>query len=261
MPGPRYCILCGESFHGGRVDLRYCGANCRTRACRMRRRGEPIHEKCAPQPMSLASLLSDGLPCPCCGVRIVMHVTTTQAGVPDGHTTAAIPKGPASAEYRSSQGASRPVAKKTSQDASLSHPKVQAAARSPLPLAEEDHAPARLLTGPPDALVAHRAPPTAPVGPKVARHPPITPAVPRRQDEPQAAVSSPIPSGIFSQQHLWLPCYQDVSERPAVYILAAAETKLRGDPWLGSGHVLVRMSVLRPLMSLTGVTSGKSARI
>lgn len=89
MSGPRYCVLCGVTLAGGRVDKLYCGANCRTRACRMRKRGEPISPKSAPQPVSLASLLSDGVPCPCCGVRIVIHATAAQAGAPQGYTVAA----------------------------------------------------------------------------------------------------------------------------------------------------------------------------
>ena len=231
MPGPRYCILCGEAFQGGRVDRRYCGANCRTRACRMRQRGEPIHEKSAPQPVSLAALLNEGLPCPCCGVRIVMHVTTTQAGVPDGHTTAVIPRGPTSAEHRSHQGASRPAARKRSQGTSQPHQRAQAVARAPAAVAssvrppEKEHTLAHQLTEslePPDAKRTTQA---GAIGPRVARQPSSTPAAPQRRDAPHSPMSDPVPSEIFNQKDLWLPCYKQIGERPAVYISAAAKVK------------------------------------
>lgn len=129
MPGPRYCVLCGDPLQGGRVDRRYCGANCRTRACRMRQRGEPISATGTPQPLSLASLLSDGVPCPCCGVRIVLHATANQAGAPIGHTVAALPKGPA--EPHPHRRSSRPAPKKSRRGSPPSQ-RAQVKPRSPL---------------------------------------------------------------------------------------------------------------------------------
>lgn len=100
MLGAPYCLLCGADLRGGRSDRRYCGANCRTRASRMRKRGEPVRPSAAPQSVLLASLLTEGLSCPCCGVRIMLHTTVLQAGAPTGHTVPASQHGHAPPDTR-----------------------------------------------------------------------------------------------------------------------------------------------------------------
>lgn len=89
MPGPRYCLLCGDELRGGRVSPLYCGVNCRTRAARMRKRGLPVAQTASPTLISLGSLLTEGMSCPCCGARIALHTTAVQAGMPAGHIASA----------------------------------------------------------------------------------------------------------------------------------------------------------------------------
>lgn len=91
MPGPRYCRLCGDELRGGRVDRIYCDVNCRTRASRMRKRGVPVGPVASPQPVSLAALLTEGMTCPCCGVRIALQASAMQAGMPTGYAVPAAP--------------------------------------------------------------------------------------------------------------------------------------------------------------------------
>ena len=297
MPGPRYCILCGDPLQGGRVDRRYCGANCRTRACRMRQRGEPISPKGTPQPVSLASLLSNGVPCPCCGVRIVLHATANQAGVPKGYTATAIRKGLAGPSLH--RHASRPAQKpprgeaspsqraqakprpslpaawaekpdrlhnkspaphprprqspgaspKSSPPSNPARPEVSHAARSRQePAAKSERRPQPHSTSgskprpTPNHEVRTRqspqtAPPPSPISTRAPRPSPSSTSVLPHQIAPAKSVTH-VAAGFLDQGNLRLPGYADICNDSHGYIVAAATTKVRGNPWQINGQVL-----------------------
>ena len=274
MPGPRYCILCGESFQGGRVDRLYCGANCRTRACRMRKRGEPIRPSAAPQPISLSALLSDGVPCPCCGVRIVLHATASQAGVPDGYTTAARSKlsaeghvhvhaprsGPRSPRTAPPSRQRTPPAAKseradgreTGRHESLHLPlqsfdsrageAVQKAAGIPAggsgaPLGRKPVTQSEQNKDPAPSRTTRQA-----VQARPAHQPARTPtAVSSPATGPASNSLNSLPAGFFRPPDLRLPSYDDLCEYTQIYVSAAAVVILHGDPWQNNSQQLKRL--------------------
>ena len=69
-------------------------------------------------------------------------------------------------------------------------------------------------------------------------------AAPGRPLKPPTAVPKSVrrlPAGFFSESDLRLPGYDDICDDPNAYMLSAANTNLRDDPWQKSGQVLVRL--------------------
>ncbi len=213
MPGPRYCRLCGDELRGGRVDRAYCGANCRTRASRMRKRGVPLGQMASPQPVSLVTLLTEGLACPCCGVRIVLQASTMQAGMPAGHTV--------SARLEPEHGPGSYA--------------VPVALRSPAP--ETPHTPKRTEKSTPRQIAVstvpnsgHRAQPLAAM-PREQRMPARQPASSQTNDLARSRASKPLPPELLAGHFHPPPEHQEDAYRLSDVIEACSPQELRGRPW------------------------------
>ncbi len=203
------------------MDRLYCGVNCRTRASRMRKRGVPVGPAASPTPISLVALLTEGMGCPCCGARIVLHTTAIQAGMPLGQTASAsagqtagrdnfaapaAPRFPASEVPRSHRRPKDP------------HPATEARQRNPKPAAPRPHAPAA-----PHRHLRNSQPPMA--------------KAPRRTKRTAPTRRGKLPAGLFPSDAFPPSAHRDIAQYRAKLISVCSSDEMRGLPWPASDRV------------------------
>jgi hypothetical protein len=179
----------------------------------MRKRGVPLGQMASPQPVSLVTLLTEGLACPCCGVRIMLQASTMQAGMPAGHTVSA------GLEPEHGPGSYA----------------VPVAPRSPAP--KTPHTPRRTEKSTPRQIAVstvpnsgHRAQPLAAM-PRDQRMPARQPASSQTNDLARSRASKPLPPELLTGHFLPPPEHQEDAYRLGDVIEACSPNELRGRPW------------------------------